>query len=167
MNQQKTIAMVVGSLAVIVILGVIVMMQPAHIITPANTNTNETLTENANINQPVPEQPTTMDTLKTETVKKGSGPAAQAGNEVTVHYTGTLDDGSKFDSSRDRGTPFTFTLGQHQVIEGWEQGVLGMQVGEERKLTIPSSLGYGDTGYPPVIPAKATLHFDIELLGIK
>jgi FKBP-type peptidyl-prolyl cis-trans isomerase len=97
----------------------------------------------------------------------GNGPAAESGQTVSVHYTGTLPDGSKFDSSLDRGRPFEFTLGQGRVIKGWEQGVLGMKVGGKRKLVIPPDLGYGARGFPPVIPANATLHFEIELLGVR
>jgi len=85
-----------------------------------------------------------------------------------VNYTGTLMDGTKFDSSLDRGVPFSFTLGAGQVIQGWDIGVAGMKVGEKRKLTIPSSLAYGDTGTPGgPIPPKATLIFEVELLGVK
>ncbi|KAI8865906.1 hypothetical protein GQ42DRAFT_181644 [Ramicandelaber brevisporus] len=89
------------------------------------------------------------------------------GDKLTMHYRGTLfSDGSQFDASYDRGVPFDFTLGKGQVIKGWDQGLLGMCVGEKRKLTIPSDMGYGDRGFPPVIPAKATLVFVTELLAI-
>jgi len=107
-----------------------------------------------------------MSELKMETLKPGAGAAAKAGDRVTVHYVGTLTDGKKFDSSRDRGEGFRFTLGQGQVIQGWDQGVAGMLVGEVRKLTIPPSLGYGARGFPPVIPANATLVFEVELLKV-
>ncbi|PNH00607.1 Peptidyl-prolyl cis-trans isomerase FKBP15-2 [Tetrabaena socialis] len=88
------------------------------------------------------------------------------GDTVHVHYTGMLTDGTKFDSSLDRGTPFTFALGEGRVIKGWDQGLLGMCVGEKRKLQIPSSLGYGDSGSPPKIPGGATLVFDVELVKV-
>nr|CAA53594.1 FK506-binding protein [Botryllus schlosseri] len=90
-----------------------------------------------------------------------------SGDVLDMHYTGTLEDGSKFDSSRDRDTPFTFTLGQGYVIKGWDKGLLGMCEGERRKLKIPSDMGYGDRGSPPKIPGGATLIFDVELLKIK
>jgi FKBP-type peptidyl-prolyl cis-trans isomerase len=105
--------------------------------------------------------------LKIEDQVVGTGAAAEVGKTVSVHYTGTLPDGSKFDSSLDRGRPFEFTLGQGRVIQGWEQGVSGMKVGGKRKLVIPPDLGYGARGFPPVIPANATLHFEIELLGVR
>jgi FKBP-type peptidyl-prolyl cis-trans isomerase FkpA len=100
-------------------------------------------------------------------VTVGTGPQAKAGDTVSVHYVGTLTDGSKFDSSRDRGQPFSFKLGQGRVIRGWDLGVAGMQVGGVRKLTIPSEEGYGARGFPPVIPANATLVFEVEPLGIQ
>ena len=105
--------------------------------------------------------------LKIEITQKGSGTEAANGMSVSVHYTGKLTDGTKFDSSLDRGTPFTFTLGQGRVIKGWDQGVLGMMVGEKRTLTIPSELGYGSAGAGASIPPNATLVFDIELLDVQ
>ncbi len=105
--------------------------------------------------------------MKKEDVVVGTGAEAIDGKSVTVHYTGTLTDGTKFDSSVDRGTPFTFTLGAGEVIKGWDQGVKGMKVGGKRKLTIPSELGYGERGAPPAIPSNAALIFDVELLEVK
>ncbi len=105
--------------------------------------------------------------LEIESIREGEGAEASQGKTVSVHYVGTLTDGSKFDSSRDRGEPFSFRLGAGQVIRGWDQGVLGMKIGEIRKLTIPNELAYGDRGYPPVIPPRATLVFEVELLGVK
>jgi hypothetical protein len=96
----------------------------------------------------------------------GKGKAAATGDKVRVHYTGTLMDGKKFDSSRDHGVPFDFTLGEGGVIKGWDQGVVGMKVGGKRRLVIPQALGYGEAGSPPSIPPKAGLKFDIELLEI-
>jgi FKBP-type peptidyl-prolyl cis-trans isomerase len=97
----------------------------------------------------------------------GEGREAKAGDTVSVHYTGTLQDGSKFDSSRDRGQPLQFPLGAGHVIKGWDEGVAGMKVGGKRTLVIPPDLGYGARGYPPVIPPNSTLVFDVELMGIR
>lgn len=105
--------------------------------------------------------------LVKEVLRQGSGKAAKAGDTVVVHYTGTLLDGKKFDSSLDRGEPFSFTLGGGSMIQGWDQGILGMQVGEKIKLTIPPVLAYGDRAVGGVIPANSTLVFEVELLEIK
>jgi FKBP-type peptidyl-prolyl cis-trans isomerase len=96
----------------------------------------------------------------------GSGIECKSGDTVRVHYTGTLMNGKKFDSSRDKNEPFKFTLGQGQVIKGWDQGVVGMKVGGKRRLTIPSDLGYGDQGSGASIPPRAGLKFDVELVEI-
>ena len=108
-----------------------------------------------------------MSQLVIEDLRPGSGPAAKAGDNVTVHYVGTLTDGKKFDSSRDRGQPFSFTLGKGMVIKGWDMGVAGMKVGGKRKLTIPAHLAYGDRGFPGLIPPGSTLVFDVELVDVK
>jgi FKBP-type peptidyl-prolyl cis-trans isomerase len=107
-----------------------------------------------------------MADLKIEDLTVGSGAEAKKGSTVHVHYVGTLLDGTKFDSSRDRGEPFTFRLGAGMVIKGWDQGVAGMKVGGLRRLTIPSDLAYGDRGYPGVIPPRATLVFEVELVRV-
>jgi FKBP-type peptidyl-prolyl cis-trans isomerase FkpA len=106
--------------------------------------------------------------FKTQIVdlRAGTGAEAKAGDKVSVHYTGTLTDGTKFDSSRDRGQPFSFNLGRGQVIAGWDHGVAGMKVGGQRKLTIPPEEGYGARGAGGVIPPNATLEFHVELLGV-
>ncbi|HYO52287.1 FKBP-type peptidyl-prolyl cis-trans isomerase [Archangium sp.] len=105
--------------------------------------------------------------LKVEDVKVGTGTEATSGKTVTVHYVGTLTNGSKFDSSRDRNEGFTFRLGAGQVIQGWDKGVAGMKVGGLRKLTIPPEMGYGARGFPPVIPPNSTLVFEVELLDVR
>ena len=97
----------------------------------------------------------------------GTGEVAVAGKTANVHYTGWLENGKKFDSSVDRGQPFSFPLGAGRVIKGWDEGVQGMKVGGKRKLTIPSDLGYGSRGAGGVIPPNATLIFDVELLGVR
>lgn len=105
--------------------------------------------------------------LKIEDLVVGTGAEAVAGKLISVHYTGTLTNGTKFDSSKDRGEPFEFTLGAGQVIQGWDKGFAGMKVGGKRKLTIPSEMGYGAQGAGGVIPPNATLIFEVELLGVK
>ena len=104
--------------------------------------------------------------MNVEILKQGMGQIAKSGDTVTVDYTGTLTNGTKFDSSIDRGQPFTFVLGQNSVIQGWELGVVGMKVGEKRKLTIPPELGYGSSGISNIIPPNSTLIFEIDLLCI-
>lgn len=110
---------------------------------------------------------TTASGLQFEDVVLGSGATAKAGNSVSVHYTGWLTDGAKFDSSKDRDEAFEFPLGRHYVIAGWDEGVQGMRVGGVRKLTIPPDLGYGARGAGGVIPPNATLVFEVELLDVR
>lgn len=105
--------------------------------------------------------------LVIEDVQVGTGAEAVPGRKVRVHYTGTLMEGTKFDSSRDRGEPYEFTLGQGEVIPGWDQGIKGMKVGGSRRLTIPSRMAYGPVSMGASIPPNAALKFDVELLGVE
>jgi len=105
--------------------------------------------------------------LTIEILKEGTGEVTKANDKITVHYTGWLEDGTKFDSSVDRGPAFIFTLGVGQVIQGWDEGMLGAKVGEKRKLTIPSNLAYGERGMSPIIPPNATLIFEVEIINIQ
>jgi FKBP-type peptidyl-prolyl cis-trans isomerase len=105
--------------------------------------------------------------LKYEEIECGDGEEAASGDTLTVHYVGTLADGTKFDSSRDRGQPFTVQIGTGQVIQGWDQGIPGMKVGGIRKLIIPPDLGYGAAGSPPAIPPNSTLIFEVELIKVE
>jgi FKBP-type peptidyl-prolyl cis-trans isomerase len=107
-----------------------------------------------------------LSAMKVEMITTGTGSAPKHGDTVTVHYTGWLTDGTRFDSSVDRNDPFSFVLGAGQVIAGWDQGVAKLRVGDKARLTIPSDLAYGDAGYPGAIPPKATLIFEVELLSI-
>ena len=107
-----------------------------------------------------------MPATQIDDIKVGDGAEAVSGDTVSVHYTGTLTDGTKFDSSKDRGQPFSFPLGKGRVIQGWDTGVAGMKVGGVRKLTIPPEEGYGSRGAGGVIPPNATLLFEVELLGV-
>ena len=104
--------------------------------------------------------------MKIEKITSGNGAVPKSGDTVTVHYTGWLTDGAKFDSSVDRDEPFAFVLGAGQVIKGWDEGVATLRVGDKARLTIPPELAYGEQGYPGAIPANATLVFEVELLSI-
>lgn len=127
-----------------------------------NDSGEESVTEAAGAENTV----TTDSGLQYVVIEEGDGASPQTGQRVFVHYVGTLEDGTKFDSSRDRGKPFDFTIGQGQVIKGWDEGVGDMKVGDRRKLIIPPDLGYGARGAGGVIPPNATLIFDVELLRI-
>jgi FKBP-type peptidyl-prolyl cis-trans isomerase len=134
------------------------------------TSAQEKLVQSTNITTP-PTAPgksqELVNGLKYETVTPGTGEVAKPGSNVTVHYVGSLTNGSVFDSSRNAGHPYTFQLGGGQVIKGWDVGVAGMKVGEVRKLVVPPLLGYGVEGHPPAIPPNATLNFEVELLKVE
>jgi FKBP-type peptidyl-prolyl cis-trans isomerase len=146
---------------------VVVLMMAAVFVLAQSAAKNS-----ANPNTDAPTK-VTGDGVKTESglhfwdIRVGNGEVAKEGSRVRVHYTGWLTTGKKFDSSVDAGTPFDFTIGNGEVIKGWEEGVTGMKVGGKRQLRIPPALGYGADGYPPVIPPNATLIFDIMLLGVQ
>ena len=110
---------------------------------------------------------TTASGLKYIDIVEGTGETPKKGQTISVHYTGTLENGKKFDSSVDRGQPYEFRLGEGTVIKGWDEGLATMKVGGKRKLIIPPSLGYGQRGSPPNIPPNSILHFDVELVAIK
>lgn len=167
MNNKKTTLIIVA--LVIVGVGIVLWTQ-----TPRESVTQESQIPESNqqIQTSMPEQTNiTMQTLPSglqigdEVV--GTGVEAVVGKKVSVHYTGTLLNGTKFDSSLDRGEPFEFPLGAGYVIKGWDEGVQGMKVGGKRKLIIPSDLGYGSRGAGSAIPPNATLVFEVELLGVK
>jgi peptidylprolyl isomerase len=130
-------------------------------------NTTTTTAQEKDKGQDEPKFMTTTSGLKYADVKVGTGDEAKKGDKVEVHYTGTLPDGKKFDSSLDRKEPFSFTVGAGMVIKGWDEGIAGMKVGGKRKLIIPPDLAYGNRAIGGVIPANATLHFDVELVSIK
>jgi FKBP-type peptidyl-prolyl cis-trans isomerase len=155
MKQQFTLV-----LTLFAVLGVVLMCNNAN---KSNTSSAPSTSSPMKVNgQPT----TTASGLQYWDIVVGSGATAAAGNTVKVYYTGFLTTGAKFDSSRDRGEPFSFPLGAGQVIKGWDEGVAGMKVGGQRQLRIPPALGYGASGAGGVIPPNATLIFDVELLEI-
>ena len=161
--RRRTIWIIIGVIALIAVAAGVYLAffnQPAEPPAPQTSG---------NPADPVPgvETITTASGLSYQDLTPGSGAEAQAGKTVAVHYTGWLTDGTKFDSSRDGGQPFEFTLGRGSVIPGWDEGVAGMQVGGTRKLFIPAELAYGAAGYSGVIPPNATLVFDVELVEVK
>lgn len=152
MNKRDLLIIIIGIILVFLILNFLTTQKSA--ITNLNPSpTSKTATNEAQ--------------LKIEDLQVGTGPEVKPGDTITVNYTGTLEDGTKFDSSLDRNEPFTTQIGVGQVIKGWDQGIIGMRVGGKRRLTIPSDLGYGATGAADKIPPNSTLIFEIELLSIK
>ena len=154
--EKKLIIILAIVLIVIIAVGVYFLIQ-------FKTNLNKNGTQNQNQQTPASYN---IQGMKVEILQQGSGEGAKSGDIVTVNYVGTLQNGTKFDSSIDRGQPFQFTLGKNSVIQGWELGVLGMKKGEKRKLTIPPELAYGSQGAGGIIPPNSTLTFEIELLSI-
>ena len=129
----------------------------------------DTIRDGVQIDKPIPVDAYTSSAsgLEIADLKPGSGAAAAKGNQATVHYSGWLTTGKRFDSSAVKNKPFTFTVGARKVIKGWDEGVEGMKVGGVRQLRVPAALGYGQRGHPPRIPQSATLIFEIELLAVK
>ncbi len=156
---KKTLLNIVIIVVFVILLIIIFRVFPKPVKAPENTDIKTTDMSMDKI--------TTASGLSYEIKVAGTGEVAAEGNKVSVHYVGTLENGSKFDSSRDRGIPFSFNLGAGQVIKGWDEGVAGMKVGETRILTIPSDLAYGPSGIPGVIPGGATLVFEVELLSVE
>jgi FKBP-type peptidyl-prolyl cis-trans isomerase len=160
-TKNKSIIIAIG--AIIVLLIIIVLAKKGSTQLPADQTSTNTTTTSMDSN--------TQDAgLKITTIKEGTGAPAKNGDSVSVQYTGTLTDGTVFDSNVDpkfgHPEPFSFTLGAHMVIAGWDQGVLGMKVGEKRHLVIPSDLAYGAQGAGGLIPPNATLEFDVEVTSI-
>ena len=133
------------------------------------TGTGDSIREGVQINKPIPVEAyqKTASGLEYSDLQVGEGTVAAKGNQATVHYTGWLTSGKRFDSSAVKNKPFTFTVGARKVIKGWDEGVEGMKLGGVRQLRVPAALGYGPRGHPPRIPQNATLIFEIQLLGVK
>jgi len=163
-HRNRTILLVVILVAVVALVAFAVYSLTSQ---GDNGQSSQNLDQNPAIADPNIETISTVSGLQYQELAVGSGPAAQAGDTVAVHYTGWLTDGTKFDSSLDRGAPFEFTLGRGSVIKGWDEGVAGMQPGGKRKLIIPAELAYGERGTGGVIPPGAILVFDVELVEIK
>lgn len=155
-NMENRQAMLLFGGFCIVVIAVVINNQSAS---KSETQTIATITPSATI--------APMEELVITDIKVGTGAEAVSGKTITVNYSGTLLNGTKFDSSYDRGTPFTFNLGVGEVIEGWDKGFAGMKVNGKRKLTIPSAMAYGDRGAGAVIPPGATLIFEVELLKVE
>jgi FKBP-type peptidyl-prolyl cis-trans isomerase len=158
MNKTKIIA--VATAIVLIAAGFLIFYSK-------NKNDTGAVKQNETIDLKLNNQKMNKQGVEIEILKEGTGAIAKKGDTVSVHYVGVLENGTKFDSSVDRGTPFEFPLGAGKVIPGWDIGVEGMKIGEARKLTIPSELAYGPSGAGNVIPPNATLIFEVQLLDIK
>lgn len=153
-NTVKNIVLAI-ILLIVVIFAVYLIIKPKETVAP--THLGASISDNLN---------NKMNELQIEVLKEGTGVESKNGDSLTVDYKGMLENGTKFDASADHGQPFTFILGAGQVIQGWDKGLLNMKAGEKRKLTIPSGLAYGDHSVGNIIPANATLIFEVELLKI-
>ncbi len=160
---KKTLIISLIIIAIVILVFWVRSPKTNEVVNPTSISGNKESEENVENMQ---KEENKNDGLKIEVLQEGTGEEVKNGDNVSVHYTGRLEDGTKFDSSLDRGIPFSFKLGAGNVIKGWDLGVLGMKVGEKRKLTIPSDLAYGENGIPGAIPPKATLIFEVELLSI-
>ena len=154
--------------SVIVAITFLLLRNPSkQIPTPLATSITASPTPSPSATITTYEETKTMDGLIIQDIVLGTGAEATSGKKITVNYSGTLVDGTKFDSSYDRGVPFSFNLGDGEVIKGWDEGFAGMKVGGKRKLTIPPELGYGAAGAGGAIPPNSTLIFEVELLGVE
>jgi FKBP-type peptidyl-prolyl cis-trans isomerase len=161
------IAIGIGVVALVLLVALGTCSNPSEEAQPVSTDPDAE--EHFPEDEPAPAEPGQTEEvteLEIEELVEGTGTEATTGSAVAVHYTGWLTDGTKFDSSLDRGQPFQFTLGQGMVIQGWDEGVVGMKIGGKRKLTIPPEMGYGERGAGGVIPPGATLVFEVELLEV-
>ncbi|MFC1625031.1 FKBP-type peptidyl-prolyl cis-trans isomerase [Patescibacteria group bacterium] len=159
LEEKKKIESYVYLIPPIVVLLILFVFKKNRNTTVPSPSPNATITDTQKISN--------MEELKVEDLIVGEGDEAVSDQRVTVNYLGTLEDGTKFDSSYDRAEPFSFNLGKGEVIKGWDLGVVGMKVGGKRKLIIPADLGYGSRGAGNAIPPNATLIFEVELLGVE
>jgi FKBP-type peptidyl-prolyl cis-trans isomerase FkpA len=164
-SRRRNLILILGIPAILIVIGGGYFID-RYIYLPKNETQATTAVEEPPLIDSSIQTVTTDSGLQYQDIVVGTGAEAQPGSKVTVHYTGWLTDGTKFDSSVDRNKPYEFPLGAGRVIRGWDEGVSGMKVGGQRRLTIPPELAYGKDGMPPVIPGNATLIFDVELLDV-